>query len=74
MILDMNEIGKNMSQDSSKEEKSRILIFMVKKYKCLIIWLFSVASIAEFIYLFLEKNYEGRFLKLAQKYRNATID
>ena len=70
----MNEIGKNMSQDSSKEEKSRILIFMVKKYKCLIIWLFSVASIAEFIYLFLEKNYEGRFLKLAQKYRNATID
>ena len=70
----MNEIGKNMSQDSSKEEKSRILIFMVKKYKCMIIWLFSVASIAEFIYLFLEKNYEGRFLKLAQKYRNATID
>ena len=72
MILE--EIEKNMSSDPPRTEKSRILIFMVKKYKCIIIWLFSVASIAEFIYLFLEKNYEGKFLKMVQKYRNATID
>ena len=72
MIL--GEIEKNMSSDPPRAEKSRILIFMVKKYKCIIIWLFSVASIAEFIYLCLEKNYEERFRKLAQKYCNAFID
>ena len=69
-----SEIIKNMPDPSNLpiEEKSRLIIFMVKKYKCIIIWLFSVASIAEFIYLILEKNSEGKFLEIAQKYLNAT--
>lgn len=69
-----SEIIKNMPDPTNLpiEEKSRLIVFMVKKYKCIIIWLFSVASIAEFIYLILEKNYEGKFLEVAQKYLNAT--
>jgi len=67
-----SEIRKNLSENLPIEEKSRLIIFMVKKYKCIIIWLFSVASIAEFIYLILEKNSEGKFLEIAQKYLNAT--
>ena len=69
-----SEIIKNMPDPTNLpiEEKSRLIIFMVKKYKCIIIWLFSVASIAEFIYLILEKNSEGKFLEVAQKYLNAT--
>ena len=69
-----SEIIKNMPDPENLpiEEKSRLIIFMVKKYKCIIIWLFSVASIAEFIYLILEKNSEGKFLEIAQKYLNAT--
>ena len=69
-----SEIIKNMPDPTNLpiEEKSRLIIFMVKKYKCIIIWLFSVASIAEFIYLILEKNSEGKFLEIAQKYLNAT--
>ena len=69
-----SEIIKNMPDPSNLpiEEKSRLIVFMVKKYKCIIIWLFSVASIAEFIYLILEKNSEGKFLEVAQKYLNAT--
>ena len=67
-----SEIRKNMPENLPIEEKSRLIIFMVKKYKCIIIWLFSVASIAEFIYLILEKNSEGKFLEIAQKYLNAT--
>ena len=69
-----SEIIKNMPDPSNLpiEEKSRLIVFMVKKYKCIIIWLFSVASIAEFIYLILEKNSEGKFLEIAQKYLNAT--
>jgi hypothetical protein len=69
-----SEIIKNMPDPENLpiEEKSRLIIFMVKKYKCIIIWLFSVASIAEFIYLILEKNSEGKFLEVAQKYLNAT--
>ena len=52
-----SEIIKNMPDPTNLpiEEKSRLIVFMVKKYKCIIIWLFSVASIAEFIYLILEK-------------------
>jgi hypothetical protein len=49
------KLEKNMTENLPIEEKSRLIIFMVKKYKCIIIWLFSVASIAEFIYLILEK-------------------
>ena len=69
-----SEIIKNMPDPTNLpiEEKSRLIVFMVKKYKCIIIWLFSVASIAEFIYLILEKNSEGKFLEVAQKYLNAT--
>jgi len=69
-----SEIIKNMPDPTNLpiEEKSRLIVFMVKKYKCIIIWLFSVASIAEFIYLILEKNSEGKFLEIAQKYLNAT--
>ena len=69
-----SEIIKNMPDPANLpiEEKSRLIVFMVKKYKCIIIWLFSVASIAEFIYLILEKNSEGKFLEIAQKYLNAT--
>ena len=71
-IIMSSEIRKNLSENLPIEEKSRLIIFMVKKYKCIIIWLFSVASIAEFIYLILEKNSEGKFLEIAQKYLNAT--
>ena len=69
-----SEIIKNMPDPTNLpiEEKSRLIVFMVKKYKCIIIWLFSVASIAEFIYLILEKNSEGKFLEIAHKYLNAT--
>ena len=71
-IIMSSEIRKNLSENLPIEEKSRLIIFMVKKYKCIIIWLFSVAKIAEFIYLILEKNSEGKFLEVAQKYLNAT--
>jgi F0F1-type ATP synthase delta subunit len=67
-----SEIRKNLSENLPIEEKSRLIIFMVKKYKCIIIWLFSVASISDFIYLILEKNSEGKFLEITQKYHNAT--
>ena len=51
----------NVSQPQTFHEESRKIKCMRKKYKCIIIWLITVTSVCQFLYLIFDK-LDERFL------------
>ena len=46
--------------------------FMRKKYKCIIIWLISIISMSQFLYLLIQSDYDNVVLKLLDIFLNRT--
>ena len=49
------ELCLNEDTSKNKENETLCLRCMRKKYKCLIIWMLSIAAVSQFLYLLLEK-------------------
>lgn len=56
----------------SKQDKERgcFMSFMSKKYKCLILWIFSLLAIIEFFCLIIDQNYDDKLFEIFKKYVN----
>jgi hypothetical protein len=57
---------------TKKENSSRFERFLVRKYKCFIIFIMALLSISEMIYLVLQKNSDSFINDVIEKYFNAT--
>jgi len=57
-------------KDKYKSDKNCITKFLSRKYKCVIIWLISIISMSEMIYLILQKSSDTVLSEVFQKYLN----
>ena len=72
MNVEMGLHEKNGIQVSHPEDGDRscLISFMTKKYKCVILWVFSLLAVIEFFCLIIDKNYDDRFFEIFRKYVN----
>ncbi len=63
-----DKIGIQVSKQQDDKERSCLISFISKKYKCLVIWVFSMLAIIEFFCLIMDKNYDERFFEMFKKY------
>jgi hypothetical protein len=75
----MDEINKATESCAIKDLKIEIdegekciSNFLTKKYKCVIIWLISIISVSEMIYLLLEKSSDASVDTIIQRFLNIT--
>jgi hypothetical protein len=71
MEMQENSILKELGNN---ERRSCFERFLLKKYKCIIIWLISIISITELIYLLLEKSSDSVINDILNKYLNNTFN
>ena len=62
LAIDINDISDDKCISS----------FLSKKYKCVIIWLISIISVSEMIYLLLQKSSDSSVDNVIQRFLNIT--
>ena len=71
--MNIHEIEAQIDKNFEKTgNTSRFERFLAKKYKCLIIFIMSILSISEMIYLILQKNSSTLVSDVVAKYFNVT--
>jgi glycerol-3-phosphate responsive antiterminator len=71
--MNINEIEAQIDKKFEKTENTtKFERFLAKKYKCIIIFLMSILSISEMMYLILQKNSSTLVTDVVAKYFNVT--
>ena len=72
--LTVDQMEKFVFQEvkNNNTNESCLTRFLHKKYKCIIIWMISIISMSQFLYLLLQNNYDEILIKLLEIAFNST--